>query len=99
VADEGDVVRVDDHWIDIIVGPPDLPYRVLDLHEYGDALAAGMIDPATGADGLRRTQIFLDQHLNRWPDIDRETWPDFPPRAIETLAALPFHPRWEAIPQ
>jgi hypothetical protein len=95
VVDDGDTVHVDDHWIDIIVGPPDLPYRVLDLHEYADAMVAGDIDPATGADGLRRTQMFLDRHLHRWPDIRRDAWPDFPPRAIAALAELPFAPEWD----
>ncbi|MDI6102127.1 DUF402 domain-containing protein [Actinoplanes sp. NEAU-A12] len=97
IVDEGHTVHVADHWIDVIVGPPDLPYRVLDLDEYGDAIAAGDLDAATGADGLRRTQTFLDRHLNRWPDISRDSWPDFPPRAIAVLADLPFSPRWEAL--
>ncbi|GAA1653613.1 DUF402 domain-containing protein [Actinoplanes couchii] len=89
VTDEGDVVHVDDHWIDVIVGPPDHPYRVLDLDEYADAIAEGAIDTATGIDGLRRTQHFLDQHLNRRHDTRRDIWPDFPPRAITNLAQLP----------
>ena len=97
VADDGDTVSVEDHWIDIIVGPPDHPYRVLDLDEYGDAICAGQIDVATGVDGLRRTQIFLDTHLNRRHDTRRDSWPDFPPRAIAELAKLPFAPRWESI--
>jgi hypothetical protein len=97
VIDDGDTVHVGDHWIDVIVGPPDLPYRLLDLHEYGDAIASGTIDPATGADGLRRTQTFLDRHLHRWPEIRRDAWPDFPPRAIAALAELPFRPDWESL--
>jgi hypothetical protein len=97
ILDEGHTVHVDDHWIDVIVGPPDHPYRVLDLHEYGDALAGGEIDVATGVDGLRRTQAFLDSHLNRRCDIRRDAWPDFPPRAIAALAALPFAPQWELL--
>jgi hypothetical protein len=67
---------------------------VLDLDEYADAIAAGEIDVTTGVDGLRRTQKFLDQHLNRRHEVERDTWPDFPPRAIAALAALPFTPRW-----
>lgn len=97
VVDTGDTVHVDDHWIDIIVGPPDHPYRVLDLDEYADAVATGQIGAATGADGLRRTQTFLDRHLNRRHDVRRDRWPDFPPRAITRLAELPFRPQWEAI--
>jgi hypothetical protein len=97
VEDDGDTVHVDDHWIDVIVGPPDHPYRVLDLDEYADAMASGHIDPATGADGLRRTQTFLDRHLNRRHDTRRDTWPDFPPRTITRLAGLPFRPDWEQL--
>ncbi|WP_432983342.1 DUF402 domain-containing protein [Dactylosporangium sp. CA-233914] len=97
VVDEGDVVRVFDHLIDVIVGPPDHPYRVLDLDEYADAMAEGVIDVAAGIDGLSRTQKFLDRHLNRRHDTRRDAWPDFPPRAIAALAELPFSPRWEAV--
>ena len=63
----------------------------------GDAVASGDIDPATAADGLRRTQTFLDRHLNRWHDIRRDSWPDFPPRAIAALAELPFTPDWDPL--
>jgi hypothetical protein len=97
VVDEGGVLQVFDHWIDVIVGPPDHPYRVLDLDEYADAIAAGVIDIATGIDGLGRTQKFLDRHLNRRHDTRRDTWPDFPPRAIAALAKLPFSPQWAAL--
>src|ERR1041384_5954219 len=81
----------------VIVGPPDHPYRVLDLDEYADAIAAGDIDTATGVDGLRRTQTFLDRHLNRRHDIRRGVCPAFPPRAIAALAELPFDPRWVTV--
>lgn len=94
VVDDGDTVHVDDHWIDVIVGSPDHPCRVLDLDEYAEAIAAGDIDVGTGVDGLRRTQAFLDRHLNRRHDIRRDSWPDFPPRAIARLAELPFKPNW-----
>ena len=97
IITEGDVVHVYDAWIDVIVGPPDHPYRVLDLDEYADAIAAGDIDTAAGIDGLRRTQTFLDRHLNRRHDTRRDCWPDFPPRAIAALAELPFDPQWEAL--
>lgn len=99
VIDDGDTVHVDDHWIDIIVGPPDHPYRVLDLDEYADVIAVGHIDTATGLDGIRRTQRFLDAHLNRRHDTRRDSWPDFPPRAITVLARLPFVPQWERLDQ
>ncbi|GAA1835625.1 DUF402 domain-containing protein [Microlunatus capsulatus] len=93
----GDLLRVDDDLVDVVVGPPDHPYRVLDLDEYGDALASGAREPADVVDGLRRTQLFLDRHLNRRHDVRRDTWPDFPPRAIAGLAALPFRPRWRLV--
>ncbi|GAA2527294.1 hypothetical protein [Winogradskya humida] len=97
IVDNGHTVHVDDDWIDVIVGPPDHPYRILDLDEYGDAIAAGEIDAAAGVDGLRRTQMFLDRHLNRRHDTRRDSWPDFPPQAIAGLAALPFDPQWELL--
>ena len=97
VVDNGETVHVDDHWIDVIVGPPDHPYRVLDLEEYADAIESGDLDIATGLDGLRRTQTFLDRHLNRRHDTRRDSWPDFPPRAIAALARLPMAPEWELL--
>ncbi|MEU7871432.1 hypothetical protein [Dactylosporangium sp. NPDC049140] len=36
-------------------------------------------------------------YCNRRHDIRRDTWPDFPPRAVAALAELPFRPRWEAL--
>jgi hypothetical protein len=78
-------------------GPPDHPYRVLDLEEYADATESGEIDVATGLDGLRRTQTFLDRHLNRRHDTRRDRWPDFPPRAIANVAGLPFAPHWDVL--
>ena len=48
--------------------------RVLDLEEYA------------GMDGSRRTQLFLDRHLNRRHDTRRDSWPGFPPRAVAALA-------------
>ncbi len=41
-----------------------------------------------GLDGDRRWQRFLDSCLHRDRDPSG-TWPDFPPRAIKDLAALP----------
>lgn len=45
VTDTGDELLVEDLWIDVIIGPPDHPYRVLDLDEYAEAATQG---------GLRR---------------------------------------------
>lgn len=40
VVDLGQIVRVDDVWIDVIAGPPDQPYRVPDFPP--KALAASL---------------------------------------------------------
>jgi Protein of unknown function (DUF402) len=95
-TDGGDIIRVDDLWIDVVVGPPDHPYRVLDLDEYADAAARGVLSAADMIDGLVRTQRFLDRHLNRRHDTDR-TWPDFPPRSIGTLQRATFPADWSLI--
>jgi hypothetical protein len=93
VADEGDLVRVDDLWIDVVVGPPDHPYRVLDLDEYGQALAAGDLGVADAADGLARLQRFLDRRLNRRHDVEQR-WVDFPPAAVQDLLTLDLPHEW-----
>jgi hypothetical protein len=85
-------------YIDVFVPTDGRHARMLDLDEFADALAAGALSLAEAIDGLRRWQHFLDRHLHtgRWP-ADR--WTDFPPAAIEPLAALPapFGPpvRWQ----
>jgi Protein of unknown function (DUF402) len=81
-----DPVIVRDLYVDIIVGLPTEPYRVLDLDEYADAVAAGDLTLAEGLDGLRRTQAFLDRCLNS-PHKEVSQWPDFPPRAVAELLA------------
>lgn len=93
VVDEGGLLRVDDLYIDVIVGPPDHPYRVLDLDDYADALASGRLDTEAAADGLRRAQRFLDRRLNRRHDTTR-TWPAFPPTAVEAMLTLGFPRHW-----
>ena len=93
VVDEGQVVHVDDMWIDFIVGPPDHPYRVLDLDEYAEALSNGRLTQAEAAQGLRRAQRFLDRRLNRRHDTAR-TWPDFPPDAVELLLTTDLPQDW-----
>jgi len=98
VTDHGDTVTVDDLWIDVIVGPPDHPYRVLDLDEYATVAARGDIGPDEAADGLVRTQRFLDRRLNRRHETTR-MWPDFPPAIVTELAAVTFDPDWSLIPQ
>lgn len=93
VSGTGAEVIVDDLWIDVIVGPPDHPYRVLDLDEYASAAQDGALTPAEAADGLVRTQRFLDRRLNRRHETLR-TWPDFPPQTVTRLAALRFDRSW-----
>ncbi len=61
VVDDGDIVSVDDMWIDVVVGPPDQPYRVLDLDDYAKALADGRLTLVDAVEGLTRAQRFLDR--------------------------------------
>ena len=92
-----DPVVLRDLYIDVIVGPPDRPYRVLDLEEHADAMAAGLISTELGLDGLRRTQAFLDRRLNP-RDEPQPGWPDFPPRAVLDLldaGDVPRAWRWD----
>lgn len=93
VVDAGDSLQVNDMWIDAIVGPPDHPYRVLDLDEYAEAMAAGALSVVDGVDGLIRWQRFLDRRLNRRHDVTR-TWPDFPPAAVEALLTVDLPLDW-----
>ena len=96
VVDDGRVVSVDDLWIDIVVGPPDHPYRVLDLDEYADAMAEGRLTAAEAADGLIRAQRFLDRRLNRRHDATR-SWPDFPPATVAELLTVELPQEWELL--
>ena len=63
-------------------------FVLLDLDEYADAMAAGLLDTGVAIDGLRRWQRFLDRHLHANRDPQDE-WTDFPPRRLRDLAALP----------
>jgi hypothetical protein len=96
VTDNGAEVLVEDLWIDVIVGPPDHPYRVLDLDEYAAATADGQLSPAEAADGLVRTQRFLDRRLNLRHEVLR-AWPDFPPRTVTALSGLRFERAWTVL--
>jgi uncharacterized protein DUF402 len=87
VTDRGDELISRDLYIDVIVPVDGRHQRILDLDEFGDALEEGM-PVEVAVDGLRRWQRFLDAHLHRRRD-PRIGWTDFPPRAIEELAALP----------
>jgi len=81
IRDDVDAVHVRDDYLDIVIGPPDRPYRVLDLHEYADALDAGVVSPQRTANGLRAMQAFLERHLHRRSG-DEASWPDFPPACL-----------------
>ena len=97
IVEDGDIVTVDDLWIDVIVGPPDHPYRMLDLHEYAAAMASGVLSLTDAADGLVRTQRFLDRRLNRRYDHAERTWLDFPPADVERLMDVRFPQQWSTI--
>ncbi|MGC4773639.1 DUF402 domain-containing protein [Micromonospora sp. DT44] len=96
VTDHGSVVTVDDLWIDVIVGPGDHPYRVLDLDEYATAVQDGQLSVSEATEGLIRTQRFLDRRLNRRHDPQR-SWPDFPPASITDLLHADFPQEWSLI--
>ena len=78
ISEDGDRLMVQDWWIDRVV-PPDGPYRILDVHEYADALRKGPLTVEQAAVGLERVQAFVDGHLHRSPD--------FPPAALAPLLA------------
>ena len=88
IGEVDDRLTVVDHYLDIIVGPPGHYYRVLDMDEFGDAIADEKLTLEQAIRGVRNFQRFLDTHLNRRHDITLE-WPDFPPKAIEPLRSLP----------
>ncbi|WP_327711105.1 DUF402 domain-containing protein [Streptomyces sp. NBC_00464] len=96
VVQDGELLRVDDLWIDVIVGPPDHPYRLLDLDEYAEATADGRLSPAAAADGLIRTQRFLDRRLNRRHEVER-SWPDFPPAEVTALLSADLPRDWTLV--
>jgi Protein of unknown function (DUF402) len=97
IVEDRKIVTVDDLWIDVIVGPPDHPYRMLDLHEYAAAMASGALSMADAADGLVRTQRFLDRRLNRRYDHAERAWLDFPPADVEQLTDVRFPSQWSTI--
>lgn len=84
IDERGDIIGVRDRYVDFLVGPPELPYRVLDLDELGDAMLAGILTPTQAADVLTAAQTFADRYLQRKGDYTAG-WPDFPPAALEPL--------------
>jgi hypothetical protein len=81
IREEGDTVHVVDHYVDFIVGPPGLPYRILDLHELGESMTSGKLTPRQAAHVLAATQAFADRYL-QGKGHDGPEWPDFPPAAL-----------------
>ena len=82
--DQGNELVINDDYLDVIIGPPNRPFRVLDMDENAAALATGAITMADVIAGLTAFQHFLDTHLHSgWTLSDR--WPDFPPAAINGL--------------
>lgn len=91
--DGGDHVEIEDLYIDILIGPPTVPYRVLDLDEFGEAARHGLMTTQEAADGLVRCQHFLDRRLNRRHDVT-PSWPEFPPAAISDFDRDRLPKRW-----
>lgn len=86
----GNLYKVRDLYLDLIVPIDGRPYRMLDLDEFGDAIERGAIDLATAVDGLRRWHIFLDKYIHMAGKIDTQVgWSNFPPNKIGHLAGLP----------
>ena len=84
IEDHDTEVLIRDDYLDVVVGPPNRPYRVLDLDEYATALATGGVTAARVSAGLTAFQRFLDKHLNAGYTMS-DRWPDFPPAAIDEL--------------
>lgn len=63
-------------------------YRMLDLHEFAEAIESGALPIHEAVDALRRWQLFLDRHLHadRYPVVE---WSDFPPASIQQLLEIP----------
>jgi hypothetical protein len=53
-------------------------------------MASGALSLADAADGLTRTQRFLDRRLNRRYDHAERTWLNFPPADVEQLMDVHF---------
>ena len=88
VAVAGNTFTIHDQYIDVIVPTDGRHYTMLDLDEFADALASGVLSREDAVDALRRWQRFLNSYLH-----DREepvaSWTDSPPAAIQPLAMLP----------
>ena len=95
VTEVEDHITIVDHWLDVAVPPDGQPYRVMDGHEFGDALRAGAISMEQAADGLLRFQHFLDQYLHgplaeRNFDATSRSWYNFPPASLAPVWSAPI---------
>lgn len=80
----GSEVTVVDMFVDVIVGPPDQPYQVLDLDELAAACTSGQLSTSDVCSVLTASQSFLDLHLNRGGG-QAEGWVDFPLAALDRV--------------
>lgn len=86
ITEDAAAITVVDHWIDVVVPPFGQPYQLLDLDEFGDALASGGLPADQAAIDLTRFQRFVDTYLRGELEMEPRTdWADFPPQAIEPL--------------
>ena len=77
-----------DLYIDVMVPTDGRHYRMLDLDEFADAIAKGLVSTETAIDGFRRWRTFLNRHLHAERAPAHE-WTDFPPASIRPLLDLP----------
>jgi hypothetical protein len=86
IEDEGDLIRERDLYLDVIVPTDGRPYRMIDIDEFGDALASGALSLTAAMDGLRRWQLFLDTYLHVRGQLTCEPfWRDFPPACLREV--------------
>jgi predicted acetyltransferase len=72
-----DEIHLEDREIDIIIEGEGPTYRVIDLEEFGKAVAEGTIAPEAAQETLEQTQAFLDRYVHGGGD--------FPPMKIRPL--------------
>lgn len=77
-----DELVIVDRYIDFIVPTRAVPYRVLDMDEFADALRDGELSVEAAARALRAAQTFVDAHLHRVGEPQGESWKDFPPASV-----------------
>ncbi len=87
ISERGSRIQVADHYLDFIVGPPGLPYRVLDMDELGEAMINGALTAEQVAHVLSAGQAFVDRYLQGKDHYGPE-WPDFPPVALDPVREI-----------